>query len=89
MQTIRAVEAILGIVSDDLNIASTTASSLSNLLQETGNLTEALVKAGTTTNGTVFEVLVEAAPILVEVAEQLGLRLTDLQTPTCSPLTTM
>lgn len=90
VQTIRAVEAVLGIASNDLNIdASTTASSLSNLLQETGNLTEALVKAGTTTNGTVIEALVAAAPMLVEVAEQLDMSLTGLDMPKRSPLTTM
>ena len=95
MQTVRAVEAILGIVSEvgstDLGSAESITGSLTNLIQTTGNLTEALIKASTTTNGTVVTALAEAAPMLLEIADELGisdLLLTEALSSSRTPLTT-
>ena len=90
VQTVRAVEAVLGIISDVENDSSLDINSITNLVQSTGNLTEALLQAGTTTNGTVIEALVAAAPMLVYVAEELGISdlLTAISAYDHTPLTT-
>lgn len=66
MEVVRLVEASLGVSNGP------SADTISQVLSNTVNATAALLNAGSTNEG-IGQVLLDAAPILIEVATELGI----------------